>query len=416
MAKPQTVPPVRRPASVSDSAVIAADAKPGRLVSIDVFRGLVMFLMLAHILSFCRISSAQPESGVWAFLCHHWSHVPWRGLSLHDLIQPGFSFLVGTALAFSIASRRQRGQSDRNLIWHAVWRSVVLILLGVFLRSMGRDQTYWTFEDTLSQIGLGYLPLVLIALAPGWLTPAAIAVILAGYWLAFALYPLPPADFDYAAVGVPESWPHLQEGFAAHWNKNSNLAWRFDTWFLNLFPRESPFTHNGGGYSTLSFIPTLATMLLGLVAGRWLRADRSTSWTLSRFSLIAASGLAIGYLLDLTGLCPNVKRIWSPSWTLISGAWCFAILGLLHGVCDRAGYRLWAYPLLIFGMNSIVAYVMEWIMPEFIIDNLNRHLGSGWAEAMGGEMYAPLITGTAVLAVIWLILFWMHRNKVYVKI
>jgi len=292
----------------------------------------------------------------------------------------------------------------------------VLILLGVFLRSMGRDQTYWTFEDTLSQIGLGYLPLVLIALAPGWLTPAAIAVILAGYWLAFALYPLPPADFDYAAVGVPESWPHLQEGFAAHWNKNSNLAWRFDTWFLNLFPRESPFTHNGGGYSTLSFIPTLATMLLGLVAGRWLRADRSTSWTLSRFSLIAASGLAIGYLLDLTGLCPNVKRIWSPSWTLISGAWCFAILGLLHGVCDRAGYRLWAYPLLIFGMNSIVAYVMEWIMPEFIIDNLNRHLGSGWAEAMGGEMYAPLITGTAVLAVIWLILFWMHRNKVYVKI
>ena len=375
-----------------------------------------MFMMLAHVLAFCRISKAKSDSGVWELLCHHWSHVPWRGLTLHDLIQPGFSFLVGTALAFSIAGRRRCGQSDWGLIGHAAWRSVVLVLLGVFLRSLGRDETNWTFEDTLSQIGLGYLPLVLIALAPAWVTSVAIGVILVGYWLAFTIHPLPPADFDYAAVGVAESWPHLQEGFAAHWNKNSNLAWRFDTWFLNLFPRTSPFTHNGGGYATLSFIPTLATMLLGLVAGRWLRADRDTRWTLSRFSLIAVVGMAAGYLLDFTGICPNVKRIWTPSWVLISGAWCFAILGLLHAVCDRAGYRRWAYPLVILGMNSIVAYVMDWTLPGFITDNLDRHLGSGWDETLGGETFAPFVSGTAVLALIWLILWWMHRHKIYIKI
>ena len=96
---------------------------------------------------------------------------------------------------------------------------------------------------------------------------AAFVAILVGFWAAFVLYPLPGPDFDYTQVGVPANWPHLYAGFLAHFNKNSNLAWAFDVWFLNLFPREEPFRFNGGGWSTLSFIPTLATMLLGLWAG-----------------------------------------------------------------------------------------------------------------------------------------------------
>jgi hypothetical protein len=88
-------------------------------------------------------------------------------------------------------------------------------------------------------------------------------LVMVGYWLAFVLYPLPGPGFDYAAVGVPADWTqHLPAASRRHFNKNSNLAWAFDTWFLNLFPRVAPFTHNGGGYSTLSFIPTLGTMIL----------------------------------------------------------------------------------------------------------------------------------------------------------
>ncbi len=387
-----------------------------RLVSIDAFRGLVMALMWAPIFAICDVSSALPDSSFWSFLCYHQSHVPWRGISLHDLIQPGFTFLVGTALAFSISSRRRRGQTDSGLILHAAWRSAVLVLLGVFLRSLAREQTYWTFEDTLSQIGLGYLPLVIIALAPRVVAAVSIVVILVGYWLAFVIYPLPPENFNYAAVGVPETWPHLQEGIAAHWNKNSNLAWRVDTWLLNLFPRQSPFTHNGGGYATLSFIPTLATMLMGLVAGRWLLSGESTRRTLTRFAIVAAIGLAIGHLLDLTGVCPSVKRIWTPSWTLVSGAWCFVILGSLHAICDVAGYRVWAFPLVVVGMNSIAAYVMEWVFPDFITANLNRHLGSGWASAIGGDVFGPSIEGLGVTIIVWCILWWMYRRSIFIKI
>src|SRR5262245_57856026 len=244
---------------------------PTRLGSIDAYRGLVMFLMMAEVLRLSQVAKAFPESDFWKFLAWHQSHVAWAGCSLHDLIQPSFSFLVGVSLPFSLASRRAKGQSAGVMLVHAAWRAIILVLLGVFLRSMGRQQTNWTFEDTLSQIGFGYVPLFLLGFTKQRWQWAALVAILLGYWGAFALYPLPPSDFDYQKVGVPPDWPYHYSGLAAHWNKNSNLAWAFDTWFLNWFPRPAPFTHNGGGYATLSFIPTLGTMILGLIAGGWLK-------------------------------------------------------------------------------------------------------------------------------------------------
>src|SRR5256885_4185794 len=183
---------------------------------------------------------------------------------------------------------------------HALWRATALILLGVFLRSTHATQTYWTFEDTLTQIGLGYGFLFLLGFRPVRDQWIALALILAGYWAAFALYPVPP-DFDYTRVGVSAEWlrEHGQTGFAAHWNKNSNLAWALDTWFLNLFPREKPFEFNGGGYATLSFIPTLRTMILGLIAGGVIRSERSSfakvKWPLAAGILRLVAGAVIGW-------------------------------------------------------------------------------------------------------------------------
>ena len=130
-----------------------AKVPPGRLTSLDAYRGLVMFLMVAEVLRCCRVAAAVPESGLWRFLCHHQSHVEWIGCSLHDLIQPSFSFIVGVALPFSISSRLARGQSRLQMSLHAFVRALALALLGVWLRSTGSSQTNWTFEDTLTQIG-----------------------------------------------------------------------------------------------------------------------------------------------------------------------------------------------------------------------------------------------------------------------
>ena len=394
----------------------APKASPAeRLASIDAYRGLVMFLMMAEVLELRQVAGRLPGNRFWELLSHHQSHVEWVGCSLHDLIQPSFSFLVGVALPFSLAGRLARGQSAAWMTAHALWRSLILVFLGVFLRSRGSSQTNFTFEDTLSQIGLGYTFLFVLALFSRRVQWTALVLILLGYWGAFALYPLPGDGFAYAAVGVPATWPHHPHGFAAHWDKNSNLAWAFDTWFLNLFPRVRPFTHNGGGYATLSFIPTLATMILGLLAGGTLKRD-GPGWTKVLWLCLAgAIGLAAGWGLGELGICPVVKRIWTPSWVLYSGGWCFLFLAGFYAVLDLMGIRFWAFPLRVIGMNSIAAYCMAGLWEGFIAKNLTTHLGEKTFNAVGTP-YEPLLHGAAVLLVLWLILYWMYRRKLFLRI
>jgi heparan-alpha-glucosaminide N-acetyltransferase len=405
--------------SPTDTArIVAVPVTPGRLSSVDAYRGFVMFLMMAEVLRLSRVARAVPENAFWQFLGWHQSHVEWVGCSLHDLIQPSFSFLVGVALPFSIASRAARGQSQAAMTWHAIWRAVLLILLGVFLRSTGQSTTMtnWTFEDTLTQIGLGYAFLFVLGFRPMRDQWIALGVILAGYWALFAMYPLPGADFDYAKVGVTQAWleTHGFSGFAQHWQKNSNPAWAFDTWFMNLFPRERPFLFNRGGYSTLSFIPTLGTMILGLVAGNILRSSREPLGKIKWLAAAGIIGLVGGWGLGALGICPVVKRIWTPSWVLFSGGWCFLLLAAFYWVIDVAKVKGWAFPLVVVGMNSIAAYLIAHGPDTYIAKNLGTHFGGLFN--VFGPVYQPLAQGAATLAVMWLILYWMYRRKLFLKI
>jgi len=299
-----------------------------RLASLDVFRGLTMLFMASEIMRIPAVASEFPNSRVAQWLAFGLDHVPWTGFVPWDLIQPSFMFMVGVALPFSVASRRARGEPFAAQLGHAVRRALILIVLGIFLRSQGRPLTYFTFEDVLTQIGLGYVFLFLLAHARPRTQWVAAGVVLAATWLAFALYPLPPAGFDTALVGVPADWPHHLQGFAAHWDKNINLANRADQWFLNLFPRESPFVYNRGGYTTLNFVPSLATMIFGLLAGGLLRSAASDREKLRALVVYGAAGIALGALLHYAGICPLVKRIWTPSWAIFSAGWATLFLAL----------------------------------------------------------------------------------------
>ncbi|NEU69732.1 hypothetical protein GK091_22825 [Spirosoma agri] len=380
----------------------------------DAYRGFVMTLMAAELLSFHRLHEAFPDSSFWAFLAHHQDHVPWAGCSLHDLIQPSFSFLVGVALPYSVASQTAHGQPATAQFWRALRRSLILIVLGIFLRSTHAEQTYFTFEDTLTQIGLGYPFLFLLGKTRPQTTWIAFGLILVAYWLAFVLYPV-PVTFDYSQVGVPANWPEQYSGLMAHFNKNSNLAWAFDRWFLNLFPRETPFLFNGGGYATLSFIPTLGTMLLGLQAGRWLRSDLTHSALIKRLLIAGAIGLAGGMLLQVAGICPIVKRIWTPAWVLFSGGWCFWLLTFFYSVIDVSGHRKWAFPLVVVGMNSIAIYCLVHLIDRFIIASLYTHLGHG-PFLIFGPAYEQLLIGAVTLVIFYAILRWMYRRKLFIRI
>ncbi|MDP2414914.1 acyltransferase family protein [Daejeonella sp.] len=387
-----------------------------RVASVDVYRGFVMLLMMAEVLSLQDVAKALPDSNFWQFIGFNQSHVPWTWLSLHDMIQPSFTFLVGVVLPYSIASRKNKGASFGNILGHTIKRSFILIFLGIFLRSMHSEQTYWTFEDTLTQIGLGYTFLVLVSLYSQRIQIGILVFILVAYWLAFALYPLPGADFNYTAAGVTANWEHNLSGFAAHWNKNTNFAWAFDQWFMNIFPRENPFLFNGGGYSTLSFIPTLGTMVLGLLAGNILNSSVTARKKLNSFALYGIGLILLGIILHFAGINPIVKRIWTPAWTIFSGGICFLFLAMFYGLIDMKDRKKGTFFLMVIGVNSIAAYVIaDGGMRNVINDSLFIHLGKNFDQILGSA-YATLISGGLVLFFEWLILYWMYKKKLFIKI
>ncbi|MBY0395693.1 MAG: DUF5009 domain-containing protein [Thermoleophilia bacterium] len=381
---------------------------PGRLVSLDAYRGFTMLAMASGGLGLAEMARRRPDEPIWALLASQAEHVPWRGGTAWDLIQPSFMFIVGVAMPFSYAARRARGDAKSTLLGHALWRSFLLVALGVFLTSAWGRRTDFTFTNVLCQIGLGY-PIVYLLLdqKPSRQFAAALAI-LGVYWLAFAAYPVgsvPPSEMPGPPV-------ERFDGFLAHWNKFDNAAAAFDAWFLNLFPRPDgkPFRFNAGGYATLNFLPSAATMLFGAIAGGWLRSGRSVGATARGLVGAGLAGLAVGLVLDAT-VCPIVKRIWTPSWAIYSAGWTCLLLAAFHVVIDGAGYRRWAAPLMVVGANSIAVYVMAQLMKPFVAKQLAIHLGESTFEGP----YAPVVKASAVLLVFWLIAWSMDRRRIYVR-
>jgi predicted acyltransferase len=155
-------------------------------------------------------------------------------------------------------------------------------------------------------------------------------------------------------------------------------------------------------------------MILGLMAGRWLRAA-APAIPFKKLLLAGVGGLAAGLLLHAAGICPIVKRIWTPSWTLFSGGICFLFLAGFCWVIEAKGYKKWAFPLIVIGMNSMAAYLIAHLTPAFLMSTLRIHLGEHFF-AFAGVGLQPFFEGLAVLAVFWLMLYWMYRKKIFLRI
>ena len=402
---------------VSSDVAVNSSMPIRRIASVDVYRGFVMLLMMAEALSFETVSLALPGNSFWRFLSFNQTHVAWSGCSLHDLIQPSFTFLVGVVLPFSIAGRLSKGATFGNLLKHAIIRSIILVCLGILLHSRN---TSLTFIDTLTQIGLGYTFLFILGFYSQRVQVIALIVILAAYWFAFALYPLPDGTFNYRSVGISPDWEHNFHGFAAHWNMNTNLSWSFDRWLLQHFPGKTPFVvsriNDTGGYATLSFIPTLGTMILGLFAGNALISSTSPNEKIKFFVTMGLCLFGLGILLHITGINPIVKRIWTPAWTIFSGGICFLLLTFFYSIIDVSNKKKWSFFLMIIGINSIAAYVIaDGGLNEYIINSLYFFLGQNF-DLVFGSAYATLVKGSMVLLLDWLILYWMYKRKIFIKI
>jgi predicted acyltransferase len=304
-----------------------------RLVSLDVYRGLIMITLAFNGFGLAATArnhlTSEPDSPVWNSVYHHSEHAEWAGCGYWDLIQPSFMFMVGVAMAFSYARRKEQGASYPRMLAHAAWRSLVLIFLGIFLISNWSQSTEWSLMNVLTQIGLGYTFLFLLWDRRPSLQWLCAGVILIGTWSLYTLWPGTGVDLSTGKnsegiqVVKPEWAQKYLQGIGSAWHKNANAGHFIDREVLNLLPQEQPFIRSGyltagaalagshwekpflynrGGYQTINFLPSLATMLFGLMCGQLLRSARGGGFKLAVLLLAGILGLASGYLLDYAGI------------------------------------------------------------------------------------------------------------------
>ena len=402
------------------------DAKPPRLLSLDALRGVIMVTLAAHGFAFQQTAKKLghwPTPGddsfaaqLWNKLAFHFSHPEWNsqffvvGVSYWDLIQVGFMFMVGVAMPYSYASRRARGHTAGKMIAHAAWRALLLVLLGLFLYTQKSLESDGLFVNVLTQIGLGYF-LVFLLLGRSVRTQFIVGVIvLLAYGALQLSWPVPDPLPQHAAASIEQlSTP---EAVSKHFAKGVDAGSAFDRWLLNLFPRKKAFEFNPGGYGTLNFIPSAVTMLIGVMAGQLLRGGRRSEREKLRALLLAGAvcmvaGAALGYTL-----CPVIKRIWTPSWTLYSGAWLLWILAAFYAVIDIGGWKKWTWPFVIVGLNPLAVYMMSMLMRKWFNDRMYVYFG----KSLAATPYAPVWLALAGLLFYWLVCWYMHRKRFYIRL
>jgi predicted acyltransferase len=418
--------------------------------------------------SFYAMARRLPDSALWAKLADLFSHVQWSGASVWDLIMPAFVFIVGVAMPLSAETRAARGESRARMLGHVLLRSLMLVLLALTLRvnaytniallwplslltlglplstwlerllaprppSLARAVTrawwaivlvasavwvaahiydfgQWRFADILSQLALAS-PFAYLLVGKRRAVQLATALgILVAYWALFALYPLPAPDFDLASVGVAPG-DEVFTGFFAHWNKNTNFAAAFDVWFLNLLPRPEPFLFDPKGIQTLDFVPTVATMIFGVMAGELVRRPLPEARIRNVLVFGGAAGVVAG-LAAAVWVCPSIKSLWTPSYALWTAGLATLVLGLIYHLCDVRNRRSWAFPLIVFGTNSLLLYVLASRFRFYFLRIPERVTGIDWLAGT----YEPVLESALFAAMLFCIAFALYKVRVHVKL
>jgi predicted acyltransferase len=383
-------------AAVQPDATTPIHASPSsRLMSLDLFRG-------ATIAGMILVNNAGDEaSSYWPL-----KHAQWNGWTPTDLVFPFFLFIVGVAMPFSFSARLKRGESKRELLRHVLWRGMVLFALGMFLNFP--DQYHlasWRVYGVLQRIAVCYVISAILALWTdwrGWIV--TIAGCLAGYWLLMRFVPVP-------GFGVPtHNIPLL--------DPDRNLAAWLDRRLLAGHLYEGTRDPEG----VLSTIPAIATSLLGMLTGQWLRTPHSVQRKALGMALFGVVGVVAGQILDLG--FPINKKLWTSSYVIFTAGRALLCLALCYWMVDVKKWRgLWTKPLLVFGMNAIAAYVFAGVISG-LLERIHTGEGMSWQESIYESMFVPLgnpaqaslLYALAYVLVCWVAMWVLYRKGIFVKI
>lgn len=364
---------------------------PGRLLSLDLFRGLVMFLLVAEGAGLYHTWLETTESGTFLHgFALQFHHHPWNGLRFWDLVQPFFMFIVGVAMWFSVNKRLDRGDPKRKVTLHILRRCLLLLVFGVGLHIGYNGKLVWELWNVLSQLSVTILIAYAIMRLPGR-TQLLISIGL-----------LVLSEMLYRFTGIP--------GYDQPFVKDHNFGSFMDTVLMGKI-------NPGGGWVAINFIPTAAHTIWGVLAGKLL-ASPKTGWQKIRTLLIyGGTALWLGYILDWTGADPIIKRICTASFVLASGGWALLTLAFFYWLVDIKGSRRWVIFFAIVGMNPITIYLfMETAGKQWLVDFAGGFFADALIRLGSSETLAYFINSVVVLALAWGICYWLYRKKIFIRI
>jgi predicted acyltransferase len=395
MSATETLPTPTQPPEVDGKPY------PARLMCLDIFRGLAVAGMIIV------DNPGSDDKAYWAI-----KHAEWNGWSPADFIFPSFLFLVGVSMVFSFSARLRRGETRPQILLHAFKRSLILIAIGLFVNAspiIGLDLHSWRFEGVTQRIALCYFAAAILVLwsnRRGQLI--ALAALLLGYWAILRFVPVP-------GLGVPgRDIPFMDPD-------RSIVAWLDRKLFMGHL-----YDGTRDPEGIVSSIGGIATTLIGVLTGWWLRSERSRTTIAIRMLLFGILGLIAGEVWNVW--FPINKHLWTSSFVLFTGGFSLVFLALLYWILEIKEWRgAWTMPILVFGMNAIAGFVADSLVYgpgySFNVKGANGTVLS-WHDAAQARLEslgaspanASLMYSLAAVLFCWVLLWFLWRKKIFLKV
>jgi len=360
----------------------------GRLMSLDALRGLDMLLLTGIGGVFIALGKSY-DNPFFDCLANQIQHTRWEGFHTWDLIFPLFIFMAGASMPFAISKRLQDGYSRKKLYIHIIKRSLLLVFFGLLMAGLLKfDFQNMHYTGVLQRIAIAYFFSALIVMNASIKKQAIIAgSLLVIYWLLMILVPVPGYG---AGVITPEG----------------NLHTYIDQLLLpGKFYQGEVFDEDG----ILQQMSSIAVCLAGVLAGHWLRSSDTQNRKV--LGLLAGGSISILIALLWSLSFPIIFRLWSSSYAMLTIGISSLLLGLFYWIIDVKGYKNWAFPFIIVGMNAITIYVAP-LLIDF--NKIVNFFVNGFIDYLGA--FKPVFYALCILTVKWLLLYFLYKKKIFLKV
>ncbi len=357
-----------------------------RLLSLDFYRGLTMFLLIAEFSHLFSYLVSDELAGTFIYsLGQQFHHVEWEGMHFWDLIQPFFMFIVGVAMPLSFSKRIAKGDSYGQLSRHAMKRAFLLLLLGWALYCIDPGRIVFRFQNVLAQLSVTYILAFLIIRKS------------TGFQIGFSVVLILISEGLYRFFTV--------DGFNEAFIPGHN----FGAWFNILISGQE----DGGHWAMFNAIPTAAHTIWGVLAGQLLMSKQSDKKKLQTLIIAGVIGLIIGY--GLSYFTPIIKRISTSTFVFASGGWALLALALCYWLIDMKKYQKGVLFFAIVGMNPLFIYLFAHVGGANLLKEIVLPFSNVLFSWMG-ELGAHIMLSLVVLFLLWYICYWMYKKKIFVRI